>query len=86
MEGFRKIWESHHRIIFDPPVEPGNPSAAIVEALVEMGCDYEGANPRYIVVNIPSAVNFHAVVEYLIENNIQFEHADPTYNELYPNE
>ena len=34
------------RIIFDPPVASENKSAKFVDALVELGCDYEGGKPK----------------------------------------
>jgi hypothetical protein len=51
-----------------------------------MGCSYEGANPKYICIEIPSDVDLLKVGEYLTENNVQWEYATPTYNELYPDE
>lgn len=72
------------RIIFDPPVSPGNESDKILQGLVTLGCDYEGANKSYIVVNIPPAVALDAVRNYLIDRNAKWEHADPAYDSLFP--
>lgn len=74
------------RIIFETPVETGNESQQILDYLVELGCDYEGSNRRYIVVNIPPHTNFDAVVDFLTRNEVQFEHTDPTYLDLYGDE
>src|SRR5262245_8524065 len=49
--GYRTV-----RVIFDPPVESGNESDSVLQGLVQLGCEYEGANPRYIVVSIPSII------------------------------
>src|SRR3954453_22096726 len=51
------------RIIFDLPYESGNESEALVNRLVALGCDFEGANKRYVVINIPPTVEFNMVVE-----------------------
>jgi hypothetical protein len=74
------------RVIFDPPVSPGNTSDHVLQGLVALGCSYEGANPKYISVNVPPAVELQQVRSYLIERNAQWEHADPTYESLFPDE
>jgi hypothetical protein len=51
-----------------------------------MGCSYEGANPKYVSINVPPAVELQKVRSYLIERNAQWEHADPTYASLFPDE
>jgi hypothetical protein len=54
--------------IFDPPVVAGNNSDKILQGLVTLGCDYEGANPSYIVVNIPPKIAFERVRDHLVES------------------
>jgi hypothetical protein len=55
-------------------------------ALGALGCDFERANSTYVVVNIPPGVELNAVASYLLECNATWEHADPTYAELHPEE
>ncbi|HEV8482623.1 MAG TPA: DUF4265 domain-containing protein [Blastocatellia bacterium] len=74
------------RIIFDPPVEEGNESDFVLQALVELGCSYEGSSPSYIAVNIPPTVDLQTVRQYLIEKEARWEHADPSYAELFPDD
>jgi hypothetical protein len=74
------------RVKFDPPVQDGNESDQVLKGLVELGCSYEGANRGYMSINIPPAVALIAVRQYLIAKRMQWEHADPTYAELFPNE
>ena len=74
------------RVIFDLPAEPGNASDEILNGLVALGCDYEGADGTYISVNIPPDVELRAVRDYLIKCGATWEHADPTYAELHPEE
>jgi hypothetical protein len=74
------------RIIFDTPFESGNESEALVNRLVTLGCDFEGANKKYIVINIPSSVELNAVAEQLNDADVSWEYADPTYEDLFPNE
>jgi hypothetical protein len=56
----------------------------LVKGLVSLGCDYEGANSKYISVNIPPSVSLDEVRQYLIEKEATWEHADPTYDSLFP--
>jgi hypothetical protein len=37
-------------------------------------------------INIPPAVDLSAVRQYLVAKRSQWEYADPTYTELFPNE
>jgi len=74
------------RVVFDPPIEPGNRSDEVLKGLVALGCDYERANSKYVVVNTPSGVELTAVRDYLVECDATWEHADPTYTELHPND
>jgi hypothetical protein len=74
------------RVVFDLPVEPGNASDEVLSGLVALGCDYEGAKGRYISVNIPPGVELSAVRDYLIKCDATWEHVDPTYGGLHPEE
>ncbi len=74
------------RVVFDPPVSPGNPSDQTLQGLVALGCSYEGATPRYVSVNIPPGVELQDVRSYLAARGPQWEHADPTCEPLIPSE
>jgi hypothetical protein len=72
------------RVMFDPPVADGNPSDQILKGLLALGCSYEGANRGYIAINLPPRVDLEEVRGYLIGTDVEWEHADPTYDELFP--
>lgn len=72
------------RVVFDPPVETGNESDHVLQGLVALGCSYEGANSAYVSINIPPGVELKRVRRYLIEQDAEWEHADPTYESLFP--
>ena len=72
------------RVLLDTPLESGNASDALLQGLVALGCEFEGANRRYIAINIPPAVELATVRDYLVDNALTWEHADPSYSELYP--
>ncbi len=74
------------RVIFEPPLAPGNQSRVLLDQLVSLGVEYEGANPTYVVLNIPPEVDFDGVVKALLDAQVQWEHADPTYAELHGSE
>jgi len=74
------------RIIFDIPYGSGNESEALVKRLVALGCDFEGANRRYIVINVPPTVDLNIVADLLNDAGVSWEYADPTYEELFQNE
>ncbi len=74
------------RVAFDPPVVVGNESDSVLQGLVALGCDFEGANPRYVVVSVPPSVDLRAVVRYLVECEATWEHADPTYEDFHAND
>ena len=74
------------RVILKPSVKESPESQAVLDHLVAMGCEYEGMNGSYFAVNIPPRVEFADVCAFLTEGKLQWEHADPTYAELHPDE
>jgi hypothetical protein len=74
------------RVILDPPVADGNSSDVTVKELLALGCSYEGANTTYLSIVIPQEADFAAVCSRLTARDVQWEHADPSYDELYPDE
>ena len=67
------------RIIFDNQEQ----TAPVLDHLTQMGCHYEGYNKGFLAVSIPAAVSFEDVCSYLIETCEQWEHANPTYDQLH---
>ena len=72
------------RVIFNPPIADGNESDRVLQGLVSLGCSYEGMNPKYVSVNIPSSVALDAVRSYLVGKEAKWEYGDPTYASLFP--
>jgi hypothetical protein len=71
------------RLLLDPPADQSVESQEVLNKLVELGCSYEGANPKYIAISIPPSVDLWAVCDFLTETGHRWEHADPTYEELH---
>ena len=85
----RVVEKSGHRtvrIIFDPGVDVSAEQRAVVDGLVAMGCTFEGANPRYVTIDLPPGVDLDAVAAYLTARRAEWEHADPTYDDLHPDD
>jgi len=80
---FRKSGHKTIRIIFEESVTEGSGSKRLLQELVSLGCSYEGATETYICLDIPPDVELEKVRQFLIQHSLQFEHADPTYKELW---
>jgi hypothetical protein len=78
----RKSGNRTVRVLFKPPVAPGNEGDKALRALVGLGCTYEGASRSYITLNVPAEVDLDIVRQRLIEMGLELEHADPTYEDL----
>jgi hypothetical protein len=71
------------RVILKPSAKESAASQAVLDRLRAMGCDYEGMNSSYIAVNIPPNVSLDEVCSFLTDRDQQWEHADPTYEDLH---
>ena len=71
------------RISLVPPIEDGNDSDRILKQLGNLGCEFEGADRGYVVLNVGVKEDFKTIVDFLIEKEVNFEYADPTYEEIH---
>lgn len=72
------------RILLDESIKESKRSIAILEYLASIGCGYEGmGGERYFVINVQPHCDFDAVRDYLNAENIQWEYADPTYDQIH---
>jgi hypothetical protein len=74
------------RVIFDVGVDESPTSKAIIDGVVALGASYEGMNPRYLAIDIPPGVDLMGIASYLTRHGVQWEHADPRYSDLYPDD
>jgi hypothetical protein len=74
------------RIILKPPTDESSESQAVLDHLCELGCSYEGANRSYISIDLPPSADLNEVRKFLISTRQQWEHADPTYRDLFPDD
>ena len=54
--------------------------------LVALGCDFENANGKLVVLNVPPLVELKEVAEHLNDAGVWWEYADPAYEELFPDD
>jgi Domain of unknown function (DUF4265) len=74
------------RVIFSPGMDVDSSAKAVMDVVVQLGCTYEGRHPGYLAIDIPPGIDLMKVAGYLTEHQVQWEHADPRYSELYPDE
>ena len=59
-------------------------SQRLLDQLNAAGCSYEGMKHTLFAVNVPSTVALESVTTILIDSGFEWEYADPTYEELFP--
>jgi hypothetical protein len=70
------------RVIFELFGSNDEPARAVLGHLSELGCSYEGMQPRLISVNLPPRVSMKVVTDFLNEQPaLRWEYADPTYED-----
>ena len=72
------------RVILKPSAKESPASQAVLDRFIAMGCEYEGMDNSYVAVNIPPSVSLADVCRFITDCGLQWEHADPTYDDLYP--
>jgi hypothetical protein len=85
----RVVQKSGHRtvrLILNPPADKSPDSQAVLDGVVALGGSYEGMHPGYLSIDSPPGVELERIAEYLTASGQQWEHADPRYRDLYPEE
>ena len=58
----------------------------LLDQLVSAGCQFEGAKPNFIGIDVPPGVELSTATTLLMKSGLEWEYADPTYEEIYGNE
>jgi hypothetical protein len=74
------------RIFLNESIKDSEKSRNILASLTKMECGYEGNGDQFFVVNIQPQCDFDEVCEFISNCDLEWEHADPTYEKLYPDE
>jgi Domain of unknown function (DUF4265) len=79
----RKSGNRTLRIIFnDYPVDDQR-AKNILRGIRDLGCSYEGMQPRLVSINVPPKVELSTVTTFLTGiPGLQWEYGDPTYEEI----
>jgi len=56
---------------------------SLLDSLTALGCTYEGANPAFIGIDVPANVELSTAADALIASGLEWEYADPTYEQIY---
>jgi hypothetical protein len=71
------------RIVFHDFRSADEPAQVILKTVRELGCSYEGMQPRMISLNVPANVELQRVADFLTgQSGIEWEYADPSYEEI----
>jgi hypothetical protein len=71
------------RISVDPKSNLDGVDEKVLTELINLGCSYEGANKKYLSINIPKEVKLESITNYLIKEKQLWEYADPAYEEVH---
>jgi len=52
-----------------------------LKQITQLGCSFEGANRRYVGINIPPGIDLQSIAAFLTAADVRWEHADPTYEQ-----
>jgi hypothetical protein len=58
----------------------------VLDEIIRLGCTYEGAFSKLMSITVPPEVALETVAEYLISTGLEWEYADPKYEDLYGHE
>jgi hypothetical protein len=72
------------RVIMQTCKTTSEEAKPFLNGLLDLGCSYEGFQPRLVSINVPVGVDLQTVADYLIDSGHTWEYADPTYEDLFP--
>ena len=73
----RVVAKSGYRTLRISLEEPA--TAEFLDEIKQLGCGFEGANRRYIAIDVPPEIDLQKMADFFTENGICWEHADPTH-------
>jgi uncharacterized protein DUF4265 len=56
---------------------------SVLDRLTQLGCTFENMNNALVSITVPASVSLDAVATYLTSTGLQWEYADPTYDDLF---
>lgn len=82
----RVVRKSGHRTVrvMLPESAEIEPGPTLLGDIKRLGCTYEGAYSKLICIDVPPAVSLNAVAAHLTKMPLDWEYADPRYEDLFP--
>jgi hypothetical protein len=59
-----------------------NATKEFTDSIIALGCSFEGANPKFLAIDVPPEVALDTVVSYLSDRGVNWEYGDPTYEQI----
>ena len=72
------------RVILETYETTSEQAKPFLDGIIELGCSYEGLQPRLVSITVPAGIELETVADYLIASGHNWEYADPTYDDLFP--
>jgi hypothetical protein len=84
----RVVRKSGHRTVrvMLPESADVEPGPTLLADIKRLGCTFEGAFNKLICIDVPPDASLDAVAEHLTEMGLEWEYADPTYEDLFPDD
>lgn len=79
----RTVKKSGHRTVRVIVERPDEADRRVHRPMKALGCSVESATPALFAVDVPPEADLGAVARALTDAGTTWEHADPTYEELY---
>jgi len=70
------------RVVFETDIAKDKKARAALNRLVRSGCTFEGMNGMLFAIDVPPAADFQEVTNLAELLKLEWEYADPTYEEL----
>jgi Domain of unknown function (DUF4265) len=71
------------RVIFNDYRAGDDRAKNVLRGLQQLGCSYEGMQPRLVSINVPPEANLSSVTMFLTGlPGLQWEYGDPTYEQI----
>jgi hypothetical protein len=74
------------RLLLSPEQADSQLSDSVLMRVAALGCGYEGFNKRLIAVSVPTSVSLEEIASFLAGTGLQWEYADPMYEDLFGHE
>ena len=84
----RVVRNSGHRTVrvMLPESAEVEPGPRLLADIKRLGCTYEGAFGKLICIDVPPGVSLDVVAKHLTAMGLEWEYADPKYEDLFPAE